>query len=122
MWGFRTELSREEFNELVEPKLRLFLSVDVIDSTKLKNDKNYGDQGWLSFFSNFYSEFPLMLSKRVNEHAKGRAELPEIPTLWKCLGDELVFSVVLKSRKDAWLYMKAFKDSLVAAISNYGHH
>lgn len=64
---FQTNLTPDEFEELVRPKLKLFLSVDIVGSTEYKQrHQSSTTQDWLSLFLSFFTDFPsyLMSSSR----------------------------------------------------------
>lgn len=50
MDSFKATLTENELAELLRPKLRLFLSVDVVGSTAFKHNSEHSKtQGWLDF-------------------------------------------------------------------------
>lgn len=114
---FRQRLSAEEFQELARPKLKLFLSVDVVGSTEYKQERDHKRaQHWLSFFVNFYASFPTLV-KAALESEKARPS--SLPRLWKALGDELVFTVELRRREEASMHVRAFRQALCDAVRNW---
>ena len=123
--SFKSEITKEELADLAQPKLRLFLSVDVVGSTAFKHRSGHSDgQGWLEFFTSFYTEFPDFLAVEREKCLKKRGEaedkLPK-PTLWKALGDELIFTVVLTHQRQAETLLTAFRNAVARAITKYGH-
>ncbi len=89
----------------------LFLSCDLQNSTQFKQNRA---SGWIATFLAFYSEFPSLLATKVTEHYP---DLGERLSLWKAIGDELIFSVRIQSEQecsdavDAWLFtMLAFEN------------
>lgn len=112
----RSKISQADFEELVRPKLKLFLSVDVVGSTNFKQrDRDAHAQTWLNLFVSFFVEFPTLLNSEVE--SQGR-KLPQV-RLWKSLGDELIFTVELIDRHYAAAYMKAFVATLRKAAENW---
>ena len=93
-----------------EPRLLLFLSVDVENSTAYKNNAKRDE--WPLTFKSFYIRFPEYLGKEC-----ATKQCP-LPTLWKCLGDELVFYVRLKKSPEVLNYLRAFRD----ATNSYNKH
>jgi hypothetical protein len=81
----------------------LFLSCDLQNSTQFKQSHT---DGWIATFLAFYSEFPSLLATKI---ADSYPELQERVSLWKAIGDELIFSVRIHSEQecsdsiDAWL-------------------
>ena len=91
------------------PKLLLFLSADVHNSTAFKNDPKHDGsvQGWLVTFKTFYSRFPTALARKC-------ASLNvSSPILWKLLGDELIFVVELKSSGDSVQYVQSLREAII---------
>lgn len=88
------------------PKLLLFLSVDLSGSTayKLSHHGEGTVQPWLLAFKTFYSRFPEAFAKACGSN--------EVPALWKCLGDELIFNIRLKKSGDALVYVTALRDAV----------
>lgn len=99
---------------LLKPKLMLFMSVDVINSTSFKNKQSSSQNSlqsvhpWLCFFTDFHSEFPQLFDKSVKEASPA---LP-LPTFWKSAGDELLFYVQLQHYTDPLWYVTAFKETV----------
>lgn len=105
--------NEQELTELCRPKLKLFLSVDIVGSTSYKQrGSQTKSQDWLSFFVSFYSEFSTLLNTEVTRQADGK-----IPPLlvWKLLGDEVIFTVELSRCQHAADYLRAFSAALRAA-------
>jgi hypothetical protein len=81
----------------------LFLSCDLQNSTQFKQSE---ENDWIKTFLAFYTEFPSILSAEV---AKSCSGLSGRLSLWKAIGDELIFSVLIDSEQecsnavDAWL-------------------
>jgi hypothetical protein len=123
--AFKGQISEEELAELIRPKLRLFMSVDVVGSTAFKHQSERADsQGWLDFFTSFYTEFPdFLIDAREELLATGnlpRGYLPPAP-LWKALGDELIFVAELEHRNQAELHLCAFRAAVCRAVTHYVH-
>ncbi|MGU3652854.1 hypothetical protein [Mycolicibacterium sp. A43C] len=81
----------------------LFLSCDLQNSTQFKQSE---ENDWIKTFLAFYTEFPSILSAEV---AKSCSGLSGRLSLWKAIGDELIFSVLIDSEQecsdavDVWL-------------------
>ncbi len=108
---FKGELSESDIEELATPRLRLFLSIDVVGSTAFKQSSGYAEkQGWLQFFVTFYTSFPDEFARAIQRHSKDTAiSVPtHQPYLWKTLGDELVFVVELAHKAEAEFFVNSF--------------
>lgn len=121
---FTARIDAKTFDELVRPKLRLFLSVDIVGSSDFKYQQTTGPgPGWVFPFLNFYLNFPQFLDAAVLAEAargtKKKSSALEKPPLWKALGDELIFVVELKERHEAALYLRAFRQALQEAAANW---
>lgn len=121
--NFKKSLSSTELEAILSPQLRLFLSVDVVGSTAFKHRKGQseGSKPWLKFIHGFYTGFPGMCQNRVlevEEEAQLKAKLAR-PYLWKALGDELIFSVLVNHPSHVRYYLKAFRNSLIEAIQHW---
>ncbi len=116
----KTAITEAEFTELVRPKLKLFLSVDVIGSTQFKQRSSATHiHEWLNTFVSFYTTFPSLLQEAVaREDAGGETSSRRI-TLWKILGDELIFTVELVKRRHAALFLHAFGCALREAEAEW---
>jgi hypothetical protein len=114
----------------LRPRLRIFLSADIIGSTALKQAEHlpledprsrWGASGaaprWLEPIADFYTEFGQCLSRAwtsfsADEEPESSAEPPQ---LWKANGDELIFTKVLHSRRDLYRAVFVWK----AAVKEY---
>ncbi|WP_319455605.1 MULTISPECIES: hypothetical protein [unclassified Mycobacterium] len=88
----------------------LFLSCDLQNSTQFKQSHT---DGWIATFLAFYTEFPSLLATEIADSCPG---LRDRLSLWKAVGDEVIFSVRIQSEQecsdavDAWLLtMLAFE-------------
>jgi hypothetical protein len=81
----------------------LFLSCDLQNSTQFKQSRT---DAWIATFLAFYGEFPSLLATKI---ADSYPDLQERVSLWKAIGDELIFTVRIQSEQecsdsiDAWL-------------------
>ncbi|MBL9143134.1 MAG: hypothetical protein JNM99_05570 [Verrucomicrobiaceae bacterium] len=121
---FTTRIDAETFDELLRPKLRLFLSVDIVGSTSFKHQqtKEPGPR-WVFSFLSFYQSFHQILDTAVlpakPARSKRIASSVNLPLLWKALGDELIFVVELRQRHEAAHYLCAFRRALQETQSNW---
>jgi len=135
--AFATRVSGHEFDELARSKLKIFLSVDVVGSTALKqkgrvydlpeisvdHGPEFVNGDWLRFITNFYRDFPSRLidafegikEARCNEcdNEGGNAKPP---VLWKALGDELVFTAELVDPVDASIHLEALANAINSSV------
>lgn len=81
----------------------LFLSCDLQNSTQFKQRSA---DGWVTTFLAFYTEFPSLLATKITD---SYPELRGRLSLWKAIGDELIFSLRIQSERecsdavDAWM-------------------
>lgn len=82
----------------------LFLSCDLQNSTQFKQKSETKE--WVATFLAFYTEFPALLSTEIASACPG---LQGRLLLWKAVGDELIFSIRIRSERecsdavDVWL-------------------
>ena len=108
------------------PRLKLFLSADIIGSTAYKQPNDLlsdrdGNLDWAAVIQGFYSEAQLSFQSRWDELALApwAAATTEVdkgprPVFWKTIGDEVVFWKELTSDIQIWLtlscWMKTIND------------
>ena len=120
-----------ELPEFLQPKLRLFMSVDITGSTQFKQllshphrksastTKDDGEDGipaepWLSPILEFYEQISTIFGeqwKAVAKHVADEADdcdMGDRPTVWKAVGDELIFSKVLTDHRQAYMSVLAW--------------
>lgn len=123
--AFQLEISESDLADLARPRLRLFLSVDVVGSTAFKHHSEKADaQGWLEFFTSFYSGFPNFLAAAHANTLRLKGHPPDhLPPaqLWKALGDELVFVADLTHCSHVELHILAFKTAISKAVTYHVH-
>lgn len=91
----------------------LFLSCDLQNSTQFKQK---GAREWVATFLAFYTEFPSLLATRIAECypvLQGRL------SLWKAIGDELIFSILINSEKDCSDAVDAWTDTMLEFESQH---
>lgn len=120
-----------ELPEFLQPKLRLFMSVDITGSTQFKQllshphrksaptSKEDFEEGipaepWLSPILEFYEQISTIfggqwkvIAKHVAEEADD-CDMGDRPTVWKAVGDELIFSKVLTDHRQAYMSVLAW--------------
>lgn len=112
-----------------EYRLRLFLSVDLVGSTAFKarfgeaRDQENGHPIWVNQIRHFYREFPKFVTTRYERTIIGAGEGYDIyddfgPSIWKTIGDEILFCCRLKSVEHLASCVRAF----LAALDDYGRY
>lgn len=76
------------------PRSVLFLSADLIGSTQYKQKV----PGWQSIFLSFYRDFPKSLGEQLSASPPGMID--QKFTLWKAIGDELIFEVTVSHENE----------------------
>lgn len=99
------------------PKIYLFLSVDVIDSTKIKYTAN-PDINWVSEISNFYRTLPEDISNEI-DGLKQTYQLTnqEELKIWKYSGDEILFYVNISEENQ----IPSIIEALATTLENLGN-
>ncbi|WP_340693307.1 hypothetical protein [Hyphomonas sp.] len=104
----------DDLPEFLKPTIKLFLSVDLVGSTKLKHDEDVlnGNSAttesldgigarWFRYLIDFYSGFEEMFTeewkKAFSEDgiAKPHWIVGDTPSLWKVNGDELIYVLTI---------------------------
>jgi hypothetical protein len=135
--AFATRVIGADFDELTRSKLKIFLSVDIVGSTALKQrgrvfelpdgvdeGPEFVNGDWLRFLTSFYKDFPYRLVDAFgdirDQRAKGTSlesgRSPRPPLLWKALGDELIFSAELRGLGDAALHLEALATAINTSV------
>lgn len=108
----RSGLSKGDVRESLEPRLRLFLSADIVGSTAFKQRSGEGSEQWFRLVRSFYMMAERYLAFRWSL-AKDRyqdAERPllfgeDAPELWKTVGDEVLFTKDIAHPSEATMCM-----------------
>lgn len=108
----RSGLSKGDVRESLEPKLRLFLSADIVGSTAFKQRSGDGSEQWFRLVRSFYMMAERYFAFRWSL-AKDRyqdAERPllfgaDAPELWKTVGDEVLFTKDIAHPSEATMCM-----------------
>ncbi|MBF0131417.1 MAG: hypothetical protein HQL75_02365 [Magnetococcales bacterium] len=98
----------------VSYRLRLFLAVDLQNSTALKfRFFCEGMSYWRSFLAGFYREFATVFLESLDGIGKKPGVGSLVPVqIWKSSGDEVVMVVDLRHRRHLKYYLKAFRDGV----------
>lgn len=85
--------------ESLKPRLRLFMSADIVGSTAFKQRSDLGANAWFSMVRSFYSDsqrfFEESWAHALQAHRDSGSPLPlttDAPELWKTIGDEVLFT------------------------------
>jgi hypothetical protein len=98
----------DEFPDGLKPRLRLFLSVDLVGSTPYKQSR----QMWRPEILSFYRNFDHTLQTRYRAFSEGRHDLGAAPEFWKSNGDELLYTCELASLSHAHAVMHVWLGAL----------
>jgi hypothetical protein len=87
----------QDLPEGLKPRLRLFLSVDLVGSTAFKQSR----QAWLPALINFYRDFDQIIHAQYRAFRQGTNAHVAAPEFWKSNGDELLYTCDLVTRSQA---------------------
>lgn len=103
-------------------RLRLFLSVDLVGSTAFKASTSETESPsepypeWVTKFRHFYREFPNIFASRysraLNAHDGHDFYQTCAPSVWKTIGDEILFCCRIQSYEHLSACITAFLGSL----------
>lgn len=97
-----------EFPEGLKPRLRLFLSVDMVGSTPYKQSRHM----WRPEIVTFYRNFDYILQRQYKEFSGGLDDGLPAPEFWKSNGDELLYVCELHSLSHAHALMHVWLATL----------
>ncbi len=90
-------------------KVRIFLSTDVVGSTAYKTRRAKSDPAdWPRFYNRFFDDFHIQLMGSLDEVKQIHSAPSHDLTFWKLLGDEILYSAVIRNEHDAYVLTKAF--------------
>jgi hypothetical protein len=109
--GFKSNIPDNELEKLLQSGWRLFLSVDLSNSTEFKNDK---PADWTPVIAGFLLSFPSLLAEKIHDvcNVRGWERCKHLPALWKSSGDELIFVSQLETEHDARHILEGFKEAI----------
>jgi len=81
----------------LKPHLRLFLSVDVVGSTRLKQSHS----AWRPAMLSFYRDFDYILCQQYKAACERSNRAMPTPEFWKSNGDELLYTCELRNLDQA---------------------
>lgn len=107
-----------ELEQSKDAELYLFLSVDIIDSTKKKYSGTPYNQNWTQFFYSFFKEFPDMFNGCLIDVTK-KTEDDDLKkniliNPWKYAGDEILFYIKIEQKRQIPCIVNAFRNALKA--------
>ena len=95
---------------------QLFLSVDLENSTKFKSvsfsSSNNEYPEWVEFFEDFYSTFADLFKNQLN------TKKVAVPSIWKYMGDEIIYNVEIKNSAHVVDYVDCFKKAIATYNSS----
>lgn len=100
-------MSFDNCPEFLRPRLRLFLSADIVGSTALKQtpfsqSKTEQRTAWFSKIQGFYFEAQRAFQAEFEELKAQEGDpalIGQAPTLWKTIGDEVLFVKVIDDHR-----------------------
>jgi hypothetical protein len=105
--------------------LRLFMSTDVAGSTGYKASHSHAvlkigpggvqreEPAWIDVFRSFFVHFPVLLTGQVFNEMIEEENPPEI-SVWKALGDEMIFTCAPQSAEETTLLLRAMYFAMAA--------
>jgi hypothetical protein len=100
----------------LKPEVRLFLSADIVGSSIYKAEMIAGDVAraieWSESISGFFRDFPALFQRHVGMRGLG-AGCDPVDSVWKLLGDEVLFVFDVTDFAKTTLLCAAFFDALV---------
>jgi hypothetical protein len=87
----------QDLPEGLKPRLRLFLSVDLVGSTAFKQSR----QEWLPALLNFYRDFDQIIHAQYRAFRQRSKAHIAAPEFWKSNGDEVLYTCDLVTRAQA---------------------
>jgi hypothetical protein len=91
----------------------VFLSVDIVQSKRLKTEHTLAARSWLPIFRDLFTSFPLIFVGRVAGRFIDAPRVPEY-RVWKVLGDEIIFASSEPEDAGRAALLAAFHDAVVA--------
>ncbi|MBW8814708.1 MAG: hypothetical protein JF588_14905 [Caulobacterales bacterium] len=101
----------QDFPEGLKPRLRLFLSVDLVGSTSYKQSRSV----WSPEILSFYRNFDYALQAQYRAFSEGHRTALPAPEFWKSNGDELLYVCELQNLSHAHAVIHLW----LAALNDY---
>lgn len=92
----------------------MFMSVDISGSTAFKSSTQADRDGlaWVGAFEEFFREVPLIMIGQLAAAFMEEEDVPEC-SVWKVIGDEIIFMAHPKSARQAQLLTIAFYNTII---------
>jgi hypothetical protein len=105
--------------QFLSPKLRLFLSADLVGSTAFKQNNIEDHAKWFQALRLFYAEvstkFATTLQDKELQLSKVKHTIGENPELWKTVGDEIIFVKVLQEFHEVQFTLLSWIEAIESA-------
>lgn len=101
----------DDVPEGLKPRLRLFLSVDLVGATQFKQSRH----AWRSEILSFYRNFDYVLHSQTQKFRESLDSPLPAPEFWKSNGDELLYTWGLQNLADAHSILHIW----LAALAEY---
>ncbi|WP_461344451.1 hypothetical protein [Brevundimonas sp. GN22] len=117
-------MNTDKLPEFLKPRLRLFLSADIVGSTSLKQSRlaNTADKireqqkGWFTAIQGFYIEAKQAVSQSWSDIKENNSNLGidfgDDPIVWKTIGDEVIFVKHITDYRQVAVMLKCWISSL----------
>ena len=101
-------------NKPDKSSVAMFMSADLSGSTAFKSEAQADSKGpaWVGAFEEFFREVPLIMMGQIAAAFMSEDEIPEC-SVWKVIGDEIVFLAHPKSAREAQLLTNAFYNTVI---------
>jgi hypothetical protein len=102
-------------NKLSQSCVAMFMSVDISGSTSFKSETQADDEGpaWVGAFEAFFREVPLIMMGQIAAAFMSEDQVPEC-SVWKVIGDEIIFLAHPTSARQTQLLTNAFYNTVIA--------
>ena len=101
-------------NKSDKSSVAMFMSADLSGSTAFKSEAQAGNNGpaWIGAFEEFFREVPLIMMGQIAAAFMLEEEIPEC-SVWKVIGDEIVFLAHPKTARQTQLLTNAFYNTII---------
>jgi hypothetical protein len=99
---------------LNEPSVAMFMSIDLSGSTAFKSETQTdgNSPAWLEAFEEFFREVPLIMMGQIAIAFMHEEDVPDC-SVWKVIGDEIVFLAHPRSARQTQLLTIAFYNTII---------
>ncbi len=102
-------------NKLNKPCVAMFMSVDISGSTNFKSETQADDNKgptWVEAFEEFFREVPLIMMGQIAAAFIFEEDVPDC-SVWKVIGDEIIFLAYPTSARQTQLLTNAFYNTII---------